>query len=62
MKVKLLNLNPNSEKLIEIAGRTSYLSFDKQKPGSEKKFIKMIIKQNIFSCCLLIFIISSPLS
>ncbi|MBY9008016.1 MAG: FAD-dependent thymidylate synthase [Candidatus Lokiarchaeota archaeon] len=44
MKIVLLNLSHNSEKLIEIAGRTSYLSFDKQMPGSEKKFIRMIIK------------------
>lgn len=44
MKVELLNLSTNSEKLIEVAGRTSYLSFDKEKLGSEKAFIKMIIK------------------
>ncbi len=44
MKVECLSLSLNAEKLIEMAGRTSYLSFDKQKPGSEKKFIRMIIK------------------
>lgn len=43
MKVELLSITPNAEKLIEDAGRTAYLSFEKQKRGSEKKFIKMLI-------------------
>ncbi len=44
MKVELLSITPNAEKLIENVGRTAYLSFEKQKKGSEKKFIKMLIK------------------
>lgn len=44
MKVELLGITPNAEKLIEDAGRTCYLSFDKKEPESEKKFIRMIIK------------------
>ena len=43
MKVELLSITKNAEKLIEDAGRTAYLSFGKQKIGSEKKFIKMLI-------------------
>lgn len=45
MKVELLSITPESEKLIENAGRTSYLSFDKKSEGSEKRFIKMLIKR-----------------
>lgn len=45
MKITLLSISQNVEKIIEIAGRTAYLSFSKQKTGSEKKFIKMIIKR-----------------
>ncbi len=49
MKVELLSITPNAEKLIESAGRTSYLSFEKQKRGSEKKFIRMLIKSGHLS-------------
>lgn len=44
MKVQLLAITPDAEKLIEEAGRTCYLSFARKKKGSEKKFIQMLIK------------------
>ncbi|OGL41364.1 MAG: thymidylate synthase, flavin-dependent [Candidatus Schekmanbacteria bacterium GWA2_38_11] len=43
-QVDLLAITPDSEKLIEEAGRTCYLSFGKITKDSEKKFIKMLIK------------------
>jgi thymidylate synthase (FAD) len=43
MKVELLSITPNAEKLIENAGRTSYLSRDKLRVNSEKKFIRTLI-------------------
>ena len=43
MKVELLAITPNSEKLIEQAGRTCYQSHEHTKPGSEKNFIQKII-------------------
>jgi len=43
-KVELLSITPNAEKLIEAAGRTSYMSFDKQDQDSEKRFIRMLVK------------------
>ena len=49
MQVELLSITPNTEKLIEQAGRTAYQSFDKQKEGSEKEFIKMLIKKGHLS-------------
>ncbi len=49
MQVELLLITPNAEKLIEQAGRTAYQSFDKQKEGSEKEFIKMLIKKGHLS-------------
>ena len=49
MKVELVFITPNAQKSIENAGRTAYLSFEKQKRGSENKFIKMIIKSGHFS-------------
>ena len=49
MKVELLSIASNAEKLIEEAGRTAYLSFQKQKKGSEKQFIRMLIKSGHFS-------------
>ncbi len=45
MKVELLSITSNPEKLIEIAGRTSHLSFNRQGKKSEKNFIKMLIKR-----------------
>ncbi|WP_265580413.1 FAD-dependent thymidylate synthase [Methanofollis aquaemaris] len=44
IKVELLAITPDAERLIESAGRTAYRSFDRQAPGSEKKFIRMIVK------------------
>lgn len=49
MKVELLFITPNAEKLIESAGRTCYLSFGKQGEGTEKAFIKMLIKMGHLS-------------
>jgi thymidylate synthase (FAD) len=45
MKIELLFITPEAEKLIESAGRTSYLSFDKQGKDSEKRFVRMLIKR-----------------
>ncbi|MBI5178255.1 MAG: FAD-dependent thymidylate synthase [Nitrospinae bacterium] len=42
--VELLGITPNAERLIEEAGRTCYLSFDKMGDDSHKRFIRMIIK------------------
>ena len=49
MKVELLFITLNAEKLIETAGRTSYLSFSKQGKDTEKKFIRMLIKKGHYS-------------
>ncbi|HID60400.1 MAG TPA: FAD-dependent thymidylate synthase [Hadesarchaea archaeon] len=49
MKVELLFITPNAEKMIESAGRTCYRSFAKQGEGTEKAFIKMLIKRGHFS-------------
>jgi len=49
MKVELLFVTPNAEKLIEQAGRTSYLSYENQGKNTEKKFIRMLIKKGHFS-------------
>jgi len=43
MKVELIYITPNPEKVIEEAGRTSYQSFNRIGEGSEKKFIRTII-------------------
>jgi thymidylate synthase (FAD) len=48
-KVELLSVTSNAEKLIEAAGRTSYLSFNKQGEGTEKRFIRMLIKSGHLS-------------
>ncbi len=48
-KVELLLITPNCEKLIETVGRTSYLSFDKQGEDTEKRFIRMLIKNGHLS-------------
>lgn len=45
MKVELLFITSNAEKLIEAAGRTSYLSFGKQAEGTEREFIRMLVKK-----------------
>ena len=44
VKVELLSITPDAEKLIEEAGRTCYLSFDKASEESYKKFIRMIVR------------------
>jgi thymidylate synthase (FAD) len=49
MKVELLSITPNAEKLIETAGRTSHLSFNKQGEYTEKKFIQMLIRRGHYS-------------
>jgi thymidylate synthase (FAD) len=49
MKVELLAITPDAEKLIEAAGRTAYLSFGKRGAGSEKKFIRMLLKNRHYS-------------
>jgi len=48
-KVELMYLPENAEKIIEIAGRTAYASYDKIKEDSEKEFIRMIITRRHFS-------------
>ncbi|MEW6376140.1 MAG: FAD-dependent thymidylate synthase [Thermodesulfobacteriota bacterium] len=48
-KVELLFITSNAEKLIETAGRTSYLSFPKQRENTEKAFIRMLIKNQHLS-------------
>ena len=49
MKVELLFITPDAEKLIETAGRTSYLSLGKQGEDTEKAFIRMLIKRGHLS-------------
>jgi thymidylate synthase (FAD) len=49
MKVELLSITLNAEKLIENVGRTAYLSFEKLEVGSEKNFIRMLIKNGHLS-------------
>ena len=44
MQVELLAITPDAEKLIEEAGRTCYMSFDKKADGTEKKFIQGLVK------------------
>ena len=44
MRIELLYITPNAEKVIETAGRTSYQSFEKQTETSYKSFIKMLIR------------------
>ena len=48
-RIELLFITPNAEKIIEMAGRTSYLSFDRQGEGTEKKFIRTLIKNEHLS-------------
>lgn len=43
-EVSLLAVTPGAEKLIEEAGRTCYLSFDRMDDQSEKSFIRRCIK------------------
>jgi thymidylate synthase (FAD) len=47
--VELLAITPGAERLIEEAGRTAYLSCAKRGEGSEKKFIRMLLKNRHYS-------------
>jgi len=49
MKVELLSVTPDAEKLIETAARTAYRSFAKQKIGTEKKIIRLVISKGHYS-------------
>lgn len=49
MKVEFLTITPDAEKIIEEAGRTSYLSFDKEGEDSARKLIKFLIKMGHLS-------------
>jgi thymidylate synthase (FAD) len=49
MNVELLAITPDAERLIEEAGRTAYLSFSKKAEGSEKKFIRMLLRNRHYS-------------
>ncbi|MBI4833709.1 MAG: FAD-dependent thymidylate synthase [Planctomycetes bacterium] len=49
MKVELLTITPDAERLIETAGRTAYLSQEKQGRDTEKVFIKMLVKKGHLS-------------
>ncbi len=44
LKVELLFITPNAEKIIELAGRTAYQSFHKIREGSEREFVRMLRK------------------
>lgn len=44
MRIELISITSDAEKLIEEAGRTCYLSFDRAKEGSETRFIRMLIR------------------
>ena len=45
MKVELLFITPRAEKLIETAGRTAYLSHEKQAENTAGRFIKMLLSK-----------------
>jgi thymidylate synthase (FAD) len=45
MKVELIAITPNCEKVIEEAGRTCYLSLDKITEGSHESFIQAAIRR-----------------
>lgn len=44
LEIELIAITPDAEKVIEQAGRTCYLSFDKIGADSQKDFIKQLIK------------------
>ena len=44
MRVELLSVTPDAERIIESAGRTSYLSQSRKQDGSARDFIRMLIK------------------
>ncbi len=45
LKVELLAITPEADRIIETAGRTAYQSAEKVTPGSAGRFIAMIIKR-----------------
>ncbi len=45
MKVELIHITPKAEEIIEQAGRTAYLSFDKISVYSAEEFVRMLIKR-----------------
>jgi thymidylate synthase (FAD) len=45
MKIKLLSITPDAEKIIELAGRTAYNSIDKITENSHEKFITNLISR-----------------
>jgi len=49
MRVSLMVISPYSEKIIEDAGRTAYLSLKRKGWKIKKKFIKMLIKKGHFA-------------
>ncbi|OYD15947.1 thymidylate synthase (FAD) [candidate division WOR-3 bacterium JGI_Cruoil_03_44_89] len=49
MEIELLSITPDAEKLIERAGRTSHLSFEREAENTEKSFIRMLIKKKHLS-------------
>lgn len=49
MEIELLSITPDAEKLIERAGRTSHLSFEREAENTEKSFIRMLIKKGHLS-------------
>ena len=49
MKVELLTITEDAERLLETAGRTCYLSFDKTSEDSHKRFIRMLVKSGHLS-------------
>jgi len=44
LEVELVAITPDAEKVIELAGRTCYQSFDKAEDDSQKGFIRRLIK------------------
>jgi len=44
IEVELISITPDAERVIEQAGRTAYLSFDRAKEGSQARFIRMLVK------------------
>lgn len=44
MEVKLLAITPDAERVIEEAGRTCYLSFEKISAESAQKFVRMLVR------------------
>lgn len=43
LEVELIAITPDSERVIEQAGRTCYLSFDRMEDGSQQDFIRRLI-------------------